>query len=278
MGKTVVKRKHRHFPQTGGELDILDWGYNDFKYIEPIKTPRYINHYSLHFVAKGSGVLEYGGKTYKISEKEIFCLKPDILLAYYPDSTEPWRYFWINFNGEEGKALFSAMGFSTEFPVKKAVNCEHVLATLESMLTKNSSQKETYYKIKSVLYALVSNLCEEKTTESFIKSSDVIDRIKEILRLNYDNTGFSVEVLSDIMHVSHSYICRLFKEQTGQTVIKYLMEYRLDKAAELISSGDYLIKDLASSVGFNDELHFMKEFKKKYGVTVKQYKKEKVNG
>ena len=52
------------------------------------------------------------------------------------------------------------------------------------------------------------------------------------------------------------------------------MDLRLLKSVELLSGGEYLVKDLARIVGFNDELHFMKEFKKKFGVTVKQYRKQ----
>ena len=43
----------------------------------------------------------------------------------------------------------------------------------------------------------------------------------------------------------------------------------------MLNEKDYLVKDLARQVGFNDELHFMKEFKKQYGVTVKNYAKNR---
>ncbi len=274
MKKISIKSKTRHFSRTGNSLEIIDWGYNDFKYIEPLKTPRYINNYLLHYVVKGSGTLNYGDKTYAISEKDVFCLVPDVLLSYYPDEGNPWRYFWINFEGVEGEELVKAMGFSKDCPIKKATMSEEVLAIFENILSSSISQKEAYYKVKSALFALVSTFCENKHADEFIKSSDLVQRVKEILTLNYKNASFSIEVLCDIMHVSHSYICRLFKQQTGQTVVKALIDLRLLKSVELLSGGEYLVKDLASLVGFNDELHFMKEFKKKFGVTVKQYRKQ----
>ena len=156
--------------------------------------------------------------------------------------------------------------------IKSSALCETVYATFESILNGGYSQKECYFKIKSALYDAASLLCNDKTAETFIKGSDLVKRVKDVLQLNYKNSNFSIEALSDIMHVSHSYVCRLFKESTGQTVVKYLMNLRLEKAAELIKTGNYLIKDLAYAVGFNDELHFMKEFKKKFGVTVKTFK------
>ena len=275
MKNKVIKAKHRRFSMGGGNIEIIDWGYNDFRYIEPITTPRYLNNYSLHFVVKGSGTLNYGKNTYKISGKNIFRLTPDELISYYPEKNEPWRYFWINFKGDESAELINAMGFTNTVSVKKAETCEMVYATFENLLTSSCSQKEFYYKIKALLYDTVACLCEDKNTETFIKSSDIVTRVKEILLINYKNPTFSVEALADILHVSHSYVCRLFKEVTGVTVIKYLVKLRLEKACEMLNEKDYLVKDLARQVGFNDELHFMKEFKKQYGVTVKNYAKNR---
>lgn len=273
MKTKTVKSKNRRFAFESGTIDIIDWGYNDFKYVQPITTPRVINHYSLHFVVKGSGTLNYGKNTHKITEKSVFCLQPGVLLSYYPESKEPWRYYWINFTGSEASQLLTQMGFTVESPVKKATLLETVYASLENLLNSNCSQKEFYFRIKSVLYDAVSRLCDDKNAETFIKNSNLVSRVKEILLINYENPSFSVEVLADILHVSHSYVCRLFKEETGQTVVKYLVNLRLEKAAELLNQKNYLIKDLAYKVGFNDELHFMKEFKRKYGVTVKNYYK-----
>ena len=273
MKNKVIKGKHRRFSMEAGNLEIIDWGYNDFKYIEALTTPRYLNNYSLHFVVKGKGTLNVGENTFKIDGKSIFALTPNALISYYPEKEEPWRYFWINFKGKEGADLISSMGFTSNAPVKKAGMCETVYASLENLLTSSISQKEFYYKIKSVLYDAVSCLCEDKNAETFIKSSDIATRVKDILLINYKNSSFSVDVLADILHVSHSYVCRLFKQETGLTIVKYLVNLRLEKSAELLKEKDYLVKDLAYLVGFNDELHFMKEFKKKFGVTVKNFSK-----
>ena len=105
MKKKVIKSKSRRFSFGGKSLEIIDWGYNDFKYIEPITTPRYLNHYSLHFVVKGSGTFNYGKNTYQLGEKSVFCLKPNVLISYYPNKNDPWRYFWINFRGEESEEI-----------------------------------------------------------------------------------------------------------------------------------------------------------------------------
>ena len=60
--------------------------------------------------------------------------------------------------------------------------------------------------------------------------------------------------------------------KTGISPVKYLVKLRLQTAGDLLKNKDYSVKALASEVGFNDELHFMKEFKKEFGVTVKNYR------
>ena len=77
-----------------------------------------------------------------------------------------------------------------------------------------------------------------------------------------------------MIFVSHSYICKLFKMKTGISPVKYLVKLRLRTAGELLKTKDYTVKKLCKAVGFSDELHFMKEFKKEFGVTVKNYREK----
>ena len=85
--------------------------------------------------------------------------------------------------------------------------------------------------------------------------------------------GFSVEQLCYDAGISHAHLLRLFKQTYGVTIVKYLISKRLELACEMLQNTDLLVSSVAYSCGFSDEPHFMRTFKKEFGVSALQYRK-----
>ena len=77
-----------------------------------------------------------------------------------------------------------------------------------------------------------------------------------------------------MVHVSHSYLCRIFKECTGQSMAAYLTSLRLKKAVELIASTNYSLLDISMMVGYSDYPNFTKLFKKFTGQSPSIFRKK----
>lgn len=75
------------------------------------------------------------------------------------------------------------------------------------------------------------------------------------------------------MFISHSYLSRIFKSIKGETLSDFIIMMRYKKAAQLLANTDMTIKQVASSVGVKDEIHFYKQFKKIWGKTPDAYRK-----
>jgi AraC family transcriptional regulator len=76
--------------------------------------------------------------------------------------------------------------------------------------------------------------------------------------------------LTDIaraLYVSTYHLCRLFKEETGMPIHRYLTRLRLREALERISGGETGLTDLALNVGFSCHSHFTRAFCREFGVT-----------
>lgn len=87
---------------------------------------------------------------------------------------------------------------------------------------------------------------------------------------------FSVERLADKVKLSASHLPALFKRETGFPPIRYIINLRLEEARKLLNDDDFTpVKQIAVNVGFNDQGRFIREFKKKYGVTPKEYRKQR---
>lgn len=76
----------------------------------------------------------------------------------------------------------------------------------------------------------------------------------------------SLNTLAQTMYLSPSYICRLFKEELGDTPIHYIIQKRMNYARTLLETNPSItIKNVASFAGYDDIYHFSKVFKKFYG-------------
>jgi len=89
---------------------------------------------------------------------------------------------------------------------------------------------------------------------------------------------FLIEQLADKVKLSKAHFPVLFKKETGFSPIRYINNLRLKEAALSLEKEDFLsVKQIALNVGFNDQSRFIREFKKKYGTTPKEYRRLKWN-
>ena len=83
----------------------------------------------------------------------------------------------------------------------------------------------------------------------------------------YMDPGLSLEVLSDRVQISSSYINQILKEREGKTFTQALNEKRIEKACELLDQGGLQIQEIAERVGYTSSKYFISVFKKMMGRT-----------
>ena len=57
----------------------------------------------------------------------------------------------------------------------------------------------------------------------------------------------------------------------GDTVFGFLFEYKMERARQLLSGGSLNVNEVSAKVGYSAASHFISAFKKKFGITPKQY-------
>ena len=99
-----------------------------------------------------------------------------------------------------------------------------------------------------------------------MQARDYIDR-------NFREVDCTVKSVAEKIQIDRTYLYRLFKEETGMSVIEYINWCRIRRACTMLSNTLAQIKDVALSVGFSDQLYFSKVFKKINGITPTEYRK-----
>ena len=106
------------------------------------------------------------------------------------------------------------------------------------------------------------------------ESSDAMDqRVRNIIAFMNANIHrqLSVAELANAVHLSPSHFRRLFRQQTGKPVTKYLKDLRLQRSRNLLETTYLSIKQIAAKVGLTSISHFVAEFKKAQGVTPSRF-------
>jgi AraC-like DNA-binding protein len=83
---------------------------------------------------------------------------------------------------------------------------------------------------------------------------------------------FSLGEMAESVNLSPPYFCYLFKTITGVPPAKYLKTLRMQQAATLLTTTFLSVKEIVSRVGCTDESHFVRDFKRLYGVTPSEYR------
>ncbi len=116
---------------------------------------------------------------------------------------------------------------------------------------------------------LVKNIIEYLSNMSEISTEVAIKNAKKFIQDNY-TTDISLEDVSEHVFLSSAYFSRLFKHETGENFIDYLVRIRMEKAVEYIKKG-YKISVISEKVGFNSSKYFSRTFRKYYGLTPTEY-------
>jgi len=98
-----------------------------------------------------------------------------------------------------------------------------------------------------------------------------LSRLKALVAQRLDDPGLGVSVLAEGLSVSTRSVQKLLAGQ-GTTVGAYLVEQRLQRAAELLRAQPDRIADIALQVGFGDISYFCRAFRRRFGCTAGQWR------
>lgn len=80
--------------------------------------------------------------------------------------------------------------------------------------------------------------------------------------------------LAHLVNLSASRLQHLFKAETGMSLTQYLKSLRLERARELLETTFLSVKQIMTTAGLNNKSHFVKDFKKAYGMSPTRYRRE----
>lgn len=131
---------------------------------------------------------------------------------------------------------------------------------------------ETCGELHSLLCDAVNRYFELMDTAA--PDSSTLFLIKDYINSNYSDGSLSIKDISEHVHLSSSYLCTVFKTETGQTLNQYLTNFRIEKAKQMLADPRNKINEIAAQVGYSDCNYFGKTFKKVVGLSPSEYREK----
>lgn len=104
------------------------------------------------------------------------------------------------------------------------------------------------------------------------KNKSRMEEALAYIRDNYDR-DLNMAVVSNHVFMNYSLFSYAFKQYTGKNFVNYLKELRMNEAKRLLAETDMRVIEISRQVGYENEKHFMKTFKKECGVSPTEYRK-----
>lgn len=237
--------------------------------------PGFRTAYIIHYIIHGSGYYVCEGKKYHITAGQSFLIRPFTEISYYPDSNDPWEYTWIDFTGKEFLHLLEMTAFCDGDCVIDFIEPELILPLFDclrnlqeptSIIQFSEAPQNIALAILSI-YSELHPLLGHKTRDSFY-----FDSACTIIKSSYHKPELGIEALCSELNISRTTLHRCFMNNCGISPGAYLMNYRMERAKELLIHG-ITAKATALSCGFTDPLYFSKVFRKTYGISPREFSK-----
>jgi AraC-like DNA-binding protein len=90
---------------------------------------------------------------------------------------------------------------------------------------------------------------------------------------NYNRIS-KIEEIAEEFFMSKYYLCHVFKEATGLTLIQYLNNIKIQHACNLLVNSNLSILEVGNACGFNSSMYFCKIFKQALSVTPSEFRKQ----
>lgn len=140
---------------------------------------------------------------------------------------------------------------------------------IEPNIVKSSDETIKY------VVEIVDKAIDIRIKNSSGQYNDIVEEVKLYIEKNYAEEELSLNLVASEINISPNHLSMVFSQKTGSTFIKYLTNYRLEKAKELLVCTNKKSSEISILVGYKDPHYFSYLFKKTIGCTPTQFRESK---
>ena len=215
-------------------------------------------------VTAGKGFFLEGDSSRPLQKGSLVAMRPGTKFCISPGEGDALSYYAIGFMFTEGAAsadaALSITDFAGCFCVTNTVKTGFLLKDLYRLSLGGNLHANP--ELVCAFYHFIAGLIEDfKEGPGNAAIHRRIEKVTDFIYENY-NREITMEDLAKRCGISKEYFIRAFKEDTGMPPGRFVTNLRMNKAKELLLSGNHRVREVAALVGIRDEFYFSKLFKK----------------
>lgn len=241
---------------------------------EPVYRLHGINLNQILYCREGQGELILDNRKYTIAKGQCFIILQNTPHEYH-STGEKWELDIVGFSGSIAPLLLRSLKISASGAY--LLSNRELLESHHQKLFEISEQnsKHMHMLLSQETYALLTDLTYCLThiaSNAADYGNPIITQVIEYMEANYSE-DISLDTLSQITSRTPEYLCSIFKEHTGLTIVKYLNRIRLLHAQIILLQEPSLsINEVAQKCGYSSASYFGKVFFKQHKLTPNQYR------
>lgn len=261
-----------------------DWNWND------VRSP----FTRLYYVTDGEAKVKIHSTVYDLKPGHMYLIPSFVLHDDICQGHFEHYYLHIYEDIQSESKLFEDWNFPLEIEGSpKDIECFRRLMEIHPSMSLPQSNPNTYDNEPNLIRSIIKNkgqkfcdlvesrglvyiLISKFLKEAHAKVDVSDDRVRDILcfiRKNI-NQELRVEDLSKHFCISQDHFIRIFKKETGETPLRYIINRKIERAQLLLTTESTPVKIIAYNLGFDDASYFNRLFKHKVGVSPQRYREQ----
>jgi len=164
------------------------------------------------------------------------------------------------------ESKLEALRYGVDDYITKPFSSVFLEARIENLLHLRKQLQELYRS------SLTSGVISPSKPNVISQDDIFIQRIMKFIEENIENSELTIEDIAIYIGFSRSAFFKKLKSLTGLAPVEFLKEVRIQRAAQLIESGEYNFSEITYMVGINDPRYFSRCFKQKFAMSPREYK------
>lgn len=199
---------------------------------------------------------------------------PDLPQQYYSDVDNPWEIFWVHFFGSGLEPLLDGRGAVQPWLFSIGEE-QHVASLFEQLVSSGSLLKQAHEAhISALLYELIVDIVQN--TEDLHESPTFGHRQRILKSADWirahSHEPLTLEQIAEVSGYSAYYFSRMFHQLIGRTPIQFVLESRIVKSKQLLTSTNWSVQHISEQVGFAQSSYFIRRFRSAEGITPEQFR------
>lgn len=247
----------------------------------PTHRPRGRLDYQILYVAAGKAHFYFNGKEEIVNAGNMVIYRPKEEQRYYYYGADQPEVYWVHFTGNNVKNIIRKYGIQDDCHVIYTGTSMEYKHLFQSMIQELQLMKDDYEEMLAYyfmqLLIRIHRMSQIKPHKKSIQIIRDMDDAVEYFRTHYSEP-ISIETYATEHNINIGGFIRNFKSYTGTTPAQFILSIRLMNARLLLETTDNNVSEIAQLVGYDNPLYFSRLFRKQYGCSPSQFRKQELQG